>query len=214
MTEKGSERPELPKNYQPRLKIHYRQAVVPELKKRFGYSHDLQVPRLEKITVNIGIGEAREDVRVLDIAAQELAAITGQKPQIRRARKSISAFGLRAGQPVGLRVTLRGDRMYEFLDRFLSCAVPRLRDFRGFSRAHFDGRGGYTLGLREQYIFFEVNPDRSDKARGMNISFTTTARNAQETEALLSQMGFPFERKRETPQKKEAADGEKVLAVP
>jgi len=181
--------------YIPRLKTYYRQTVRPELLKQFGLTNLLAVPRLVKIVVNIGVSEAKENIKALDIAAEELAQITGQKPAVRRAKKSISNFKLRKNMPIGLMVTLRGDRMYEFFDRLVNIAMPRIRDFQGLStHSGFDGRGNFNLGLKEQYIFPEVNIEKSDKARGMNITIVTTAKNNQECQALLAAMGMPFKK--------------------
>jgi len=181
--------------YIPRLKTYYRQTVRPELLKQFGLTNLLAVPRLVKIVVNIGVSEAKENIKALDIAAEELAQITGQKPAVRRAKKSISNFKLRKNMPIGLMVTLRGDRMYEFFDRLVNIAMPLIRDFQGLStHSGFDGRGNFNLGLKEQYIFPEVNIEKSDKARGMNITIVTTAKNNQECQALLAAMGMPFKK--------------------
>ncbi|MFN3966788.1 MAG: 50S ribosomal protein L5, partial [Endomicrobiia bacterium] len=152
----------------PRLKEHYTKKVIPEMMKKFNLKNPFQVPKLVKIVINVGLSEAKENIKVLDIATNEIAAITGQRPQIRRAKKAISNFKIRKGMPIGLKVTLRGYRMYEFLDRLISIAIPRIRDFQGLSPKGFDGRGNYNLGLTEQYIFPEVDIDKSDKARGMN----------------------------------------------
>jgi large subunit ribosomal protein L5 len=176
----------------PRLKEHYLKTVVPALIKEFGYKNLMAVPKMEKISINIGIGEATQNAKLLDSAVSELAAISGQKPVITRARKSIAAFKLREGMPIGVMVTLRGDRMYEFFDRLVSVALPRVRDFRGVSPKSFDGRGNYTLGIRDQLIFPEVDYNKVDKVKGMNISITTTARTDAEAAALLRYMGMPF----------------------
>lgn len=176
----------------PRLKEHYLKTVVPALIKEFGYKNLMAVPKMEKISINIGIGEATQNAKLLDSAMSELAAISGQKPVITRARKSIAAFKLREGMPIGVMVTLRGDRMYEFFDRLVSVALPRVRDFRGVSPKSFDGRGNYTLGIRDQLIFPEVDYNKVDKVKGMNISITTTARTDAEAAALLRYMGMPF----------------------
>jgi large subunit ribosomal protein L5 len=175
-----------------RLEKKYREIVVPNLMKQFGYKNVMQVPRLEKIVVNMGLGEAVSDIKVLDAAAEELAAITGQKPVIRRAKKSIASFKLRAGMPIGCMVTLRKQRMYEFLDRLVNVALPRVRDFKGVSPKSFDGRGNYTLGLREQIIFPEINYDKVDKIRGLNVAIVTTAKTDEEGKALLAELGMPF----------------------
>ncbi len=175
-----------------RLEKKYREIVVPNLMKQFGYKNVMQVPKLEKIVVNMGLGEAVSDIKVLDAAAEELAAITGQKPVIRRAKKSIASFKLRAGMPIGCMVTLRKQRMYEFLDRLVNVALPRVRDFKGVSPKSFDGRGNYTLGLREQIIFPEINYDKVDKIRGLNVAIVTTAKTDEEGKALLAELGMPF----------------------
>ena len=175
-----------------RLRERYRQQMVPALMKRFGYRNVLQVPRLEKVVINMGLGEAVANVKIIDNAVEELAAISGQRPIITRAKKSEASFKLRAGMPIGCKVTLRGDRMYEFLDRFLNIALPRIRDFRGVSPHSFDGRGNYALGVKEQLIFPEVKYDKVDMVRGMDICIQTTARNDEEAKALLEHVGFPF----------------------
>jgi len=181
--------------YVPRLKEHYIKKVIPEMMKRFNLKNPFQVPKLVKIVINVGLSEAKENIKVIDIATNEIAAITGQRPQIRRAKKSISNFKIRKGMPIGLRVTLRGYRMYEFLDRLISIAIPRIRDFQGLSPKGFDGKGNYNLGLTEQYIFPEVDIDKSDKARGMNISIVTDAKEDIKAKELLSLMGMPFKEK-------------------
>lgn len=175
-----------------RLKKHYQAAVVPALQKEFGYANVMQVPRLEKIVLNASIKEATQNVKLLETAAEELSLITGQKAQIRRARKSIANFKLREGMPIGARVTLRGARMWEFLDRLINIALPRVRDFRGVNPKAFDGRGNYSLGITEQIIFPEINYDRVSKVTGMNIAFVTTATNDVEGRALLRNLGIPF----------------------
>ncbi len=175
-----------------RLKDRYRQEIVPGLMKELGYSNPMQVPRLEKVVVNIGLGEASQNVKLLDAAVEELAGITGQKPVVTRARKAIANFKLREGMPIGCAVTLRGERMYEFLDRLMNVALPRVRDFRGVSDRSFDGRGNYSLGVREQIIFPEVNLDKVEKVRGMTVSIVTTARSDAEGKALLRALGMPF----------------------
>src|SRR5690554_1606683 len=176
----------------PRLRERYRQEIVPALQEQFGYSNPMQVPRLVKIVVNMGVGEAARDAKVIDGAVRDLATITGQKPQVRRAKKSIAQFKLRAGMPIGAKVTLRSDRMWEFLDRLLSIALPRIRDFRGLDPRQFDGRGNYTFGLTEQAVFHEINQDRIDAVRGMDITVVTTANTDDEGRALLRHLGFPF----------------------
>ncbi|MDP2315865.1 MAG: 50S ribosomal protein L5 [Pseudomonadota bacterium] len=175
-----------------RLKKHYHSSVVPALQKEFGYANVMKVPRLEKIVLNASIKEATQNVKLLETAAEELSLITGQKAQIRRARKSIANFKLREGMPIGARVTLRGARMWEFLDRLIHIALPRVRDFRGVNPKAFDGRGNYSLGITEQIIFPEINYDRVSKVTGMNIAFVTTAENDSEGRALLRQIGVPF----------------------
>jgi len=176
----------------PRLKEKYRTEIVPAMREQFGYKNVMQVPRVTKVTLNMGIGEGTRDAKVVEEASNQLARITGQKPQIRRARKSVANFKLRAGMPVGLRVTLRGDRMYEMLDRLVSIALPRIRDFQGISPKGFDGHGNYNLGLKEQIIFPEIEYDKIDKIRGMDIAITTTAKTDEEGRALLKMMGMPF----------------------
>ncbi len=175
-----------------RLRARYNEEIAPALAKEFNLTNPMRTPRLEKIVINMGIGEAIANAKLLDTAADELTAITGQKPVITRAKKSIASFKLRKGMPIGVMVTLRGDRMYEFLDRFVSVALPRVRDFRGISPKAFDGRGNYTVGIREQLIFPEIDFNKVDKARGMNISIITTAPNDEEARALLRSLGMPF----------------------
>ncbi len=175
-----------------RLKETYTKTVVPALTKEFGYKNIMAVPRLEKISINIGMGEATQNAKVMDGAVNELAAITGQKPVVTKARKSIAAFKLREGMAIGTMVTLRGNRMYEFLDRLLNVALPRVRDFRGVSSKSFDGRGNYTMGVRDQLIFPEIDYAKVEKTKGMNISITTTARTDAEGLALLKNLGMPF----------------------
>jgi large subunit ribosomal protein L5 len=176
----------------PRLKIRYREEILPTLKEEFGYANVMQVPGLTKIVVNMGVGEAARDSKLIEGAVKDLALITGQKPQVTKARKSIAQFKLREGMPIGAHVTLRGDRMWEFLDRLLSLALPRIRDFRGLSPKQFDGRGNYTFGLIEQVMFHEVDPDKVDRQRGMDITVVTTATNDDEGRSLLRHLGFPF----------------------
>jgi large subunit ribosomal protein L5 len=178
-----------------RLRELYKTEVVPALTKQFGYKNVMAVPKLVKINVNMGLGEAIANAKILDVAAEELAAITGQRPVITKAKKSIAAFKLRQGMPIGASVTLRGDRMFEFLDRLVSIALPRVRDFRGVSPKAFDGRGNYTLGLRDQLIFPEIDFGKADKARGMNITIVTSAGTDDEAYELLKQMGMPFAKK-------------------
>lgn len=175
-----------------RLKEKYKNEIAGSLAKEFDIKNPMAVPKIEKIVVNMGLGEASSNAKVLDVAAEELKAITGQKPVITKAKKSIAAFKLRQGMNIGTMVTLRGDRMYEFLDRLISVALPRVRDFRGISGKAFDGRGNYTLGIREQLIFPEIDFNKVDKTRGMNISIVTTARNDDEARSLLKGLGMPF----------------------
>jgi large subunit ribosomal protein L5 len=175
-----------------RLKTRYDDQIKPALIERFGYTSSMQAPKIEKITVNMGVGEAKQDSKMLEAAQEQLATITGQKPNIRRARKSIAAFKLREGMPVGLSVTLRGDRQYEFLDRLTSVAIPRIRDFRGLKATSFDGRGNYSMGVREQVIFPEIDYDAVDQVRGLDITITTTAKTDEEAYALLRAFGMPF----------------------
>lgn len=176
----------------PRLKEAFNTAGVKMLQEKLGVGNVNSVPRLEKIVINIGVSAARENIKALDIANEELAQIVGQKPVIRKSKKSISAFKLREGMPIAVSVTLRGPRMYEFLDRFISTAIPRIRDFRGMSPTAFDGNGNYNLGLKEQYIFPEVNVEKSDGPRGMNITFVTTAKTNKDAYELLTVLGMPF----------------------
>jgi large subunit ribosomal protein L5 len=175
-----------------RLKERYEREVKPELMKRFGYSSPMQSPKVEKITVNMGVGDAKLNTAMLDAASEQLAVITGQKPSVRRARKSIANFKLRAGMPVGVKVTLRHDRMYEMLDRLQSIAIPRIRDFRGLNPRSFDGRGNYSLGIKEQIIFPEVDYDAIDQVRGLDVTITTTAKSDEEARELLRLLGMPF----------------------
>jgi len=175
-----------------RLKERYQKEVAPAIAKEFGITNPMAIPRVQKVVLNMGMGEAIANAKILDTAADELRAITGQKPVITKAKKSIASFKLRQGMPIGVMVTLRGDRMYEFLDRLVSIALPRVRDFRGVSPKAFDGRGNYTMGVREQLIFPEVDFNKVDKLRGMNISIITTARNDEQARALLKGLGMPF----------------------
>src|SRR5579884_4063608 len=177
-----------------RLKQRYEQEILPTLVERFSYSTPMQAPRITKITVNMGVGDAKQDSRVLEAATDQLATITGQRPNVRRARKSIAQFKVREGMPVGVAVTLRGERSYEFLDRLMSVAIPRIRDFRGLSRRAFDGRGNYSLGVREQIIIPEIDYDQIDQVRGLDITITTTAASDDESYALLEALGMPFAR--------------------
>ena len=176
----------------PRLKQRYRDEIVPRLQEQFAYPNVMQVPRLTKIVVNMGVGDAARDSKLIDGAVRDLAAITGQKPTVTKARKSIAQFKLREGMPIGAHVTLRGDRMWEFLDRLLALALPRIRDFRGLSPRQFDGKGNYTFGLVEQVMFHEIDQDRIDRVRGMDITVVTTAKSDDEGRALLRTLGFPF----------------------
>ena len=175
-----------------RLKTRYQKEIAPALKKEFGYTNVMAIPKIKKIVVNMGLGEATSNAKIADVGADELSRITGQKAVIRRATKSIAQFKLRQGMPVGAMVTLRGERMYEFLDRLISIALPRVRDFRGVSAKGFDGRGNYTLGLRDQLLFPEIDYMKVDKARGMNVSMVTTARTDEEARKLLQLLGLPF----------------------
>ncbi len=181
--------------YTARLKEKYRAEVVPELTKQFGYRNIMEVPKLLKISVNKGVGGAAQNKKLLDDALQELRVITGQQPAISKARKSVSNFKLREGMPIGVHVTLRGDRMYEFMDRLVTLALPRVRDFRGIPDKSFDGRGNYTLGIKEQIIFPEINVDKIDTISGMDITFVTSAKTDEEALALLKAMGMPFVRR-------------------
>jgi large subunit ribosomal protein L5 len=176
----------------PRFFVKYNQEVVPALKKQFGFANPMQVPRLEKIVVNMGLGAAVANPKIIDAAVEEIRAITGQKPVVTRSKKAIASFKLRAGLPIGVMVTLRGLKMWEFADRLISISLPRVRDFRGVSRKAFDGKGNYTLGLKEQIIFPEINYDRIDVIKGLNITFVTTAKNDEEGRALLKELGMPF----------------------
>ncbi|MFG2195353.1 50S ribosomal protein L5 [Streptomyces sp. NPDC048639] len=176
----------------PRLKQRYREEIQGKLKDEFSYENVMQIPGLTKIVVNMGVGDAARDSKLIDGAIRDLATITGQKPAVTKARKSIAQFKLREGQPIGAHVTLRGDRMWEFLDRLLSLALPRIRDFRGLSPKQFDGRGNYTFGLTEQVMFHEIDQDKIDRVRGMDITVVTTASNDDEGRALLRHLGFPF----------------------
>ena len=175
-----------------RLRERYRSELLPALQKELGYRNTLQVPRLDKLVINMGLGEAIQNVKVLDSAVEELATITGQKPVVTKARKAIANFKLREGVPIGCMVTLRGDRMYEFFDRLVNVALPRVRDFKGLSDRSFDGRGNYSLGIREQIIFPEINLDKIDKVKGLTISIITTARSDSDGKLLLRALGFPF----------------------
>ena len=176
----------------PRLKERYRTEIAPALQKEFGYDNVMRIPRLEKVVINIGMGEAIADAKRIDNAVRDLTDIAGQKPVVTRAKRSVASFKLRQGMPIGCTVTLRGNRMYDFLDKLVSVALPRLRDFQGVSRDSFDGRGNYTLGIREQLVFPEVDYDKVDKVRGMEITIVTTARNDEEGRRLLRLLGMPF----------------------
>ena len=176
----------------PRLKTRYREEIAGELRKQFQYGNPMQIPGVVKVVVNMGVGDAARDGKLIEGAVRDLAIITGQRPEVRRARKSIAQFKLREGMPIGARVTLRGDRMWEFLDRLLTIALPRIRDFRGLSAKQFDGNGNYTFGLNEQSMFHEIDPDNIDRPRGMDITVVTTATNNEEGRALLKLLGFPF----------------------
>jgi large subunit ribosomal protein L5 len=176
----------------PRLKTRYREEILPQLRDSFSIANVMQVPGVVKVVVNMGVGDAARDGKLIDGAVRDLSAITGQKPTVRRATKSIAQFKLREGQPIGAKVTLRGDRMWEFLDRLISIALPRIRDFRGLSPRQFDGRGNYTFGVNEQSIFHEIDQDRIDRVRGMDITVVTTAETDEQGRALLRALGFPF----------------------
>lgn len=178
----------------PRLAIKYKEEVLPRLQAQFGYKNAMQVPRLVKVVVNIGVNEAKQDIKYMDASMNELATITGQHPVLKRAKKSVAGFKVREGMPVGCCVTLRGARMWEFVDRLISLALPRIKDFQGVSRRGFDGRGNFNLGLREQLIFPEIDYDKVIRIRGMNISFVTTANTDEEAQALLTELGMPFSR--------------------
>lgn len=178
--------------YETRLKKKYKDEVVPQLMKDFGFNNVMQVPKLDRIVVNMGLGEAVQNAKLIESATEELTAITGRKPIVTRAKKSIASFKLREGMPIGVMVTLRGDQMYDFLDRLVSIALPRTRDFKGTSPKAFDGRGNYTLGIKEQIVFPEINYDRIDRIKGMNVTFVTTAQNDDQGRALLRSLGMPF----------------------
>ncbi len=179
----------------PRLKDKYRQEVLPAMQQEFGYRNVMEVPRIVKVVVNVGLGEALQNAKALDAASNDIMLITGQKPIVRKARKSIATFKLREGNPIGVKVTLRGNRMYDFLDRLMSVALPRVRDFRGVSPDAFDGRGNYTLGLSEQLIWPEINYDTIDKVRGMEVTIVTTAKTDEEARRLLQLLGMPFRKR-------------------
>jgi large subunit ribosomal protein L5 len=177
---------------QPRLKLRYREEIAKALQEEFGYANVMQIPGVTKVKVNMGVGDAARDSKLIEGAVRDLTTITGQKPAVARAKKSIAQFKLREGMPIGAHVTLRGDRMWEFLDRLLSLALPRIRDFRGLSPKNFDGNGNYTFGLTEQVMFHEIDPDKVDRQRGMDITIVTTAKTDDEGRALLRHLGFPF----------------------
>jgi large subunit ribosomal protein L5 len=179
-------------DYQPRLRNKYKDEIVPQLMKDFGFKNVMQVPKLERIVVNMGLGEAVQNAKLVESAAEELKAITGRKPIVTRAKKSIAGFKLREGMPIGVMVTLRGEQMYDFLDRLVSLALPRTRDFKGISPKAFDGRGNYTLGIREQIVFPEINYDKIDRIKGMNVTLVTTAETDEQGRALLKSLGMPF----------------------
>jgi large subunit ribosomal protein L5 len=195
-----------------RLKDRYRSEIAPKLKDKFGYSSPMQTPKLTKITLNMGVGEAKQDSKMLDAAAEQLGTIAGQKPNVRRATKSVAAFKLREGMPVGLVVTLRDERAYEFLDRLVSIAIPRIRDFRGLSPRSFDGRGNYSMGVREQVIFPEIDYDAVDQVRGLDVTITTTAATDAEAFALLQALGMPFARDTRPKDFQSITEGEAVPA--
>jgi large subunit ribosomal protein L5 len=179
-------------DYEPRLRNKYKDEIIPQLMKDFGFKNIMQVPKLERIVVNMGLGEAVQNAKLIESAAEELKAITGRKPVITRAKKSIASFKLREGMPIGVMVTLRGEQMYDFLDRLVSIALPRTRDFKGISPKAFDGRGNYTLGIREQIVFPEINYDKIDRIKGMNVTLVTTAETDEQGRALLKSLGMPF----------------------
>jgi large subunit ribosomal protein L5 len=183
-----------PGRYVPRVKKAYKSEVVRQMMERYGYKNPMAVPRLHKIVVNMGVGEATQNIKILDAAVEQLAAITGQRPVVRRARKSIANFKVRQGMPIGCTVTLRGDRMYDFFDRLVTIALPRVRDFRGLPTRAFDGRGNYTLGLKDQLVFLEINYAKVDKVHGMNVTLVTTAGTDEEARNLLALLGVPFRR--------------------
>jgi len=202
--EKTTAKTEKAVKVQPRLKARYRAEISKALQEEFSYTNPMQIPGLVKIVVNMGVGEAARDSKIIDMAVRDLTAITGQKPQVTKARKSIAQFKLREGMPIGCHVTLRGDRMWEFADRLITLALPRIRDFRGMSPLQFDGKGNYTFGLTEQVMFHEIDQDRVDKLRGMDITFVTTASSDDEGRALLRHFGFPFKADADVPAKAQA----------
>jgi len=195
-----------------RLKVRYSEEIRPKLIERFGYSSSMQAPKLEKITLNMGVGEAKQDNKMLEAATEQLATIAGQKPNVRRARKSVAAFKLREGMPVGLVVTLRDERAYEFLDRLVSVAIPRIRDFRGLNPRSFDGRGNYSMGVREQIIFPEIDYDAVDQVRGLDVTITTNAKTDAEAFALLEALGMPFARDTRPKDFQSIVEGEAIPA--
>ncbi|MGB3051906.1 MAG: 50S ribosomal protein L5 [Polyangiales bacterium] len=178
--------------YEPRLRKKYKEEIIPQLMKDFSFQNVMQVPKLERVVINMGLGEAVQNAKVIESAVEELTAITGRKPIVTRAKKSIASFKLREGVPIGAMVTLRGEQMYDFVDRLVSIALPRTRDFKGISPKAFDGRGNYTLGIREQIVFPEVNYDKIDRIKGMNVTFVTTAKTDEQGRALLKSLGMPF----------------------
>jgi large subunit ribosomal protein L5 len=182
----------MPSNAEPRIKARYRTEVVSKLKEEFAYTSTMQVPRLQKIVINMGVGDAIQNIKTLDVAVEELTAIAGQKPVIRKAKKSVAQFKLREGMPIACMVTLRGERMWEFFDRLVSLSLPRVRDFRGVPTKSFDGRGNYTLGLKDQLIFQEIDYSRVEKIKGMNVTFVTSAPTDAEARAMLAHLGMPF----------------------
>jgi len=194
MAKEKQKAPESAAAHVPRLRVQYRKEVAAKLQKEFAIENKMAVPRLEKIVLNMGVGEAIANIKVLEDAADELAAIAGQRPSVRRAKKSIASFKLREGMPIGCSVTLRGDRMWDFLDRLISIALPRVRDFRGVPAKSFDGRGNYTLGIRDHLIFQEIDYNKVDKSKGMNVTFVTTAANDEQAMHLLRELGMPFAR--------------------
>lgn len=178
--------------YEPRLRKRYKEEIIPQLMKDFSFRNIMQVPKLERVIVNMGLGEAVQNAKLIESAVEELTAITGRKPIVTRAKKSIASFKLREGMPIGVMVTLRGEQMYDFVDRLISIALPRTRDFKGISPKAFDGRGNYTLGIREQIVFPEINYDKIDRIKGMNVTFVTTAKTDEQGRALLKSLGMPF----------------------
>ncbi|MFA0755495.1 MAG: hypothetical protein OXFUSZZB_000383 [Candidatus Fervidibacter sp.] len=191
-TKEATKTPVVGERYVPRLRKFYEERVVPELMKRFGYKNVMQVPRIQKVVINVGVGEGKDEARAIDSAVKELSLITGQRPVVRRAKRAIAGFRLRKGQPIGVTVTLRRDRMWDFLDRLINLAIPRIRDFKGLSPNAFDGRGNYNLGITEQLIFPELTYDDVYRVRGMNITIVTTAKTDEEAAALLKTLGFPL----------------------